>query len=87
MMKDMKKIVKKSLATQKDFDIWLNHVFNNTFKVGKSIVWSIFFKNENGLEEVKCNGVIVKVNHVTVDVKKEDGSVVRLDQRDLITVK
>ena len=86
-MKNKGKIVKKSLATQKDFDIWLNHCFNKTFKLGKFITWTIFFKNENGLEEVKCNGVIVKVNQVTVDVKKEDGSIVRLDERDLITVK
>ena len=86
-MKNIKKIVKKPLATQKDFDTWNHHCFNKTFKVGKSIVWSIFLKDESGLEEVKCNGVVVKVNQVTVDVKKEDGSVVRLDQRDLITVK
>ena len=79
----MKK-VKKPMNVEA-YDIWLNLILSGAFKVDRSITWSVFFKKSGKVEEIKHRGTIVKVNKLTVDVRKEDGSVVRLDQRDLIT--
>jgi hypothetical protein len=78
------KRVKKPMNIEA-YDIWLTMILNGVFKVDRSITWSVFFKNFGKVEEIKHKGTIVKVNPITVDVRKEDGSVVRLDQRDLIT--
>jgi hypothetical protein len=56
------------------------------FTVGAQITWTTHFFDGRGTEYIRHTGTVVKVNRVTVDVIRENGDTVRLDEWDLGTV-
>jgi hypothetical protein len=72
----MKVIKKKAQPTLKE-----------QFQVGDQMVWHETRSDGRISEVIDLRGTVVKVNRVTVDVLRENGDVVRLDEWDIARVR
>ena len=70
----MKVIKKKAQPTLKE-----------QFQVGDRIVWHLYHFDGRVSEAVHYSGTVVKVNRVTIDVLRENGDTVRLDDWEIGT--